>query len=436
MRPVFSFSAYRTRGGSLHETNLRTPTGTPDADACRNQMNQHQTTRTSRRKSPLLVSLTSLALGASAVAGTAPDAAATLPSKAPTSVFDEIWGLAVLYKDDTNPYLQEFKLRGRYQGQDYKVDADQGSDSDWEDRRSRIGFDAKLFQKRVDVRLDFQSNDGFRDAYDGVVDAYVSFKATDDLVLSVGRMKPFIGYYDWLQSTNTQPTFERSQIFNQLNVDRATGIALEGKAGRFNWQAGVYSNSVDPDRTTFEDAFGKFNAGISTALGAGYDLAKNFGLKKALVHVNWLHNERDADSNVLTRYDDILSATLFLQDGAWSLVAEGFHASGGLGADEDVFGGFLQGTYDVVPKRFQLVSRYSFAFGDGPTSVRRQSRYESAVVNGRGDTYHAFYLGARYFIYGDKLKLLAGAEYATLDGEPVAREYDGITYLAGVRLSF
>ena len=33
------------------------------------------------------------------------------------TTFDQVWGYATLYKDDLNPILQEFKLRGRYHGQ-------------------------------------------------------------------------------------------------------------------------------------------------------------------------------------------------------------------------------------------------------------------------------------------------------------------------------
>lgn len=62
------------------------------------------------------------------------------------STFDKLWSHATLYQDGRNSYLQEFKLRGRYQGQYWDVDADQGSQSAWGDRRSRFGFDAKLLK--------------------------------------------------------------------------------------------------------------------------------------------------------------------------------------------------------------------------------------------------------------------------------------------------
>ena len=355
------------------------------------------------------------------------------PSAEETASFEELWKAFTLYKDDSNPILQEFKLRGRYHGQYYWVDSDQGDADAWEDRRARFGFDAKLFDKKVELRLDFQSNDSFEDTYDRLVDAYVRWKPTDTLSITAGRLKPLIGYYDFVQSTNAQPTFERSQIFNQLRVDRATGLTVEGKAGQFSWQTGVYSNDTDRE-------FGTFGGAYSFGAGIGYDAKAAFGWDRADFHLDWLHSGHDADDFLFTRYDDIVSATFWGQEGPWGIVLEGFHGSGGSGRDQDVFGFYLQPTYDLIPKRVQLVGRYSFATGDGLDSVVRQTRYESEAPaltgGGRGDEYHALYLGAQYFIHGDKLKLMAGAEYATLDGAGNGGDYDGVTWLTGIRFSF
>lgn len=376
---------------------------------------------------PAALSATLLASLLSATAGP-PDASRSI-SSTNESTLDALWARAVLYRDDANPILQEFKLRGRYQGQYHQVDSRQGDSDGWEDRRSRFGFDAKLFEKKIEVRADFQSNDGFEDFYAGLVDAYIRWKPNSSFTLTAGKLKPLVGYYDFLQSTNEQPTFERSQIFNQLNVDRVTGITAEGKAGDFSWHSGLYSNDIDNE-------FGQFDADVAFSLGGAYKFAKQVGLEKAEVRIDWLHSERDPATNVLARYDDIVSATLWFKDTAWSLVAEAYLATGGTGTDEDVFGGFIQGTYDIIPKKLQAVARYSHTSGDGPSSVRRQTRYESFAVNGRGDSYDALYLGAQYFIHGDKLKLLGGVEYSKLDGGPPARDFEGFTYFSGVRLSF
>ncbi|GAA5481608.1 porin [Haloferula sargassicola] len=358
------------------------------------------------------------------------------PDAEETASFERFWDGFTLYQNRENPILQEFKLRGRYQGQYYDIDASQGSVSDWEDRRSRLGFDARLFDSRLEARLDFQSNDGFRDGYDGLVDAYVKWKASDDIDITLGRTKPFIGYYDWLQSSNNQPTFERSQIFNQLNIDRATGLTVEGRNPPFLWQVGLFSNSVDPDRNSFSHALGNFDASWSLSLGAGYDFSRSTGFARNEVRLNWIHSDRDTDSNVLSRYEDVVSATWWWQDGPWSLVTEAFYATGGQGSNGNVGGGYLLGTYDLIPKRLQLVGRCSVSHGDGPSSVRLQSRYESQVTAARGDTYHALYLGAQYFIHGDKLKLMAGGEYAKLSGGVPGTGYDGFTWLSGIRFSF
>jgi hypothetical protein len=353
---------------------------------------------------------------------------------------DSIWSHATLYKDDSNPHLQELKLRGRYQGQFHHTDADGGSNSDWEDRRSRLGFDAKLIEKQLEIRADFQSNDGFEDIYDGLVDAYLRWKPAENLSLTLGKTKPLIAQYDWLESTNSQPTFERSQIFNQLNINRATAFTAEGSINTFNWRAGVYSNDT-PGSTGGSGAwgdgeFGDLDGGISFSLGVGHDFKDWFSADKADLRFDWLHSNREAGDLVFGRYDDLLSATFWWKDGPAAVVFEAFHGSSGDGTNSNVFGFFLQPTHDIVPGKLQLVGRYSFAASSGATGVRPQGRYEFSAGALKGNSYHALYAGGQYFIHGDKLKLMAGAEYAALGANSSSDSYDGFTFLTGVRLSF
>lgn len=368
------------------------------------------------------------------------------------NILEKIWGYTTLYKDDLNPLFQEFKLRGRYHGQYWDVDADQGSQSQWEDRRSRLGFDAKLFEKEVEVRADFQSNDQFKDFYDGLVDAHVRWKPKTWVSLTVGKLRPLIGQHDWLESSNTQPTFERSQIFNQLNINRATAFTVEGATDAWSWRAGVYSNDT-PANTggsgSFGDGeFGDLNGGISSSVGIGYDFKHSLNLEKADFRIDWLHSNREADDLVLGRYDDIVSGTFMAQKGHAAMVFEAYYARGGdpvtQGTNKkldnsDVFGFFIQPTYDIIPQKLQLVGRYSYANSDGPYGVQGQSRYERKVTTkssgGVGESYHALYAGAQYFIHGDKLKLMAGAEWAEINA-PNNDTYDGLTLLTGIRLSF
>lgn len=364
--------------------------------------------------------------------------------------FEKIWGLATLYKDEHNPILQEFKLRGRYQGQYHDVDADAGDASSWEDRRSRLGFDAKLFDKKIEARVDFQSNDQFENAYDGLVDAYLRWKPNSTWSITAGKTKPLIGAYDWLSSTNETPTFERSQIFNQLNVNRATALTVEGVAHQISWQAGVYANDTPGNTSGTGDwgdgEWGDLKGGISYSLGVGYNLGSLVPAEKALLRFDWLHSDRKTEDAVLAKYDDIVSATFCWKNGEWNVVSEAYFASGGDGMNKDVFGIFLQPSYDIISEKLQLVARYSYTKGDGPASVVAQGRYERETPissipglpgsNNRGDEYHALYLGAQYFIYGHQCKLLAGAEWAQLLRDGNSTGYEGVTAMTGIRISF
>ena len=78
------------------------------------------------------------------------------PEEPSESIFDRIWALPTLYKNDENAFLQEFKLIGRYQLQYANVDSPQGSYSDWQTRRWRIGGEAKLFNMMKVLRYDQQ----------------------------------------------------------------------------------------------------------------------------------------------------------------------------------------------------------------------------------------------------------------------------------------
>jgi hypothetical protein len=155
---------------------------------------------------------------------------------------------------------------------------------------------------------------------------------------------------------------------------------------------------------------------------------------------------------VLGRYDDIVSSTFWVKKGYAAVVFEAYYATGGDPVTQskdpkkarkldnsDVFGFFIQPTYDIIPQKLQLVGRYSYANSDGLYGVQGQSRYERKVTTkssgGVGDSYQSLYAGAQYYIHGDKLKLMAGAEWAELNA-PKGDSYDGITLLSGIRLSF
>jgi hypothetical protein len=192
------------------------------------------------------------------------------------------------------------------------------------------------------------------------VDAYLRWKPNASISITAGKTKPLIGHADWLESTNSQATFERSQIFNQLGVNRATGLTAEGTRDLLSWCAGIYSNDT-PSTTAGtgsfgEGEFGDFNGGVSTSIGAGYDFKHLLNLEKADFRLDWLHSEREPGDSVLGKYDDIASATFSIKEGYAALVIEGFAASGGSLKQSDSVGFYIQPTYDILPKKADNLS--------------------------------------------------------------------------------
>lgn len=297
------------------------------------------------------------------------------------------------------------------------------------------------------MRFDFQGNDEFADFYDGIVDAYLCWRPSTWLSITVGKAKPLIGHYDWLESTNTQPTFERSQIFNQLDITRAESLIVEGSYDCFSWRTGIYSNDTPADTIDSvtkmptgairDGGFGRFNGGFSYSFGVGYHFESLSDIEDADFRVDWIHSEREPGDLVLGKYDDIVSTTFVVKESDLAVVFEAYFATGGDEANTDVLGFFIQPTYDVVPGIIQLVGRYSYAQSDGPVGLTASPRNDQKVSlnEGRGDTYHSIYCGVQYFIYGDHLKLMSGAEWGVMENS-TAKSFSGVTFLSGVRFSF
>lgn len=360
--------------------------------------------------------------------GTEPSAPSAAVKVSEPSVLDQFFGLATLYKDEGNPFIQEIRLKTRYQGQYHWLDSDQGNSHGWEDRRFRLGGSIR-FLEDFELVGDLSSTDEFDPFYDKLTELFLRWKPSDSFTLTVGKAKPAFSW-DQIRQDEALQTFERYQLHNQSAVDRAPGVVATGKVANWTYEAGIYSNQIDKE-------FGQFKGGWSTTIGVGYDFKQSLGVEKADWRIDWLHSDIQEEDTFFNQWENGINTGLVLQSGNWGLTAEAFVFTG---EHPDAWGFFIQPTYDLVPKKLQLVARYSFSDGDGPDSLTAQRRYEREAPDltggGKGERYHAGYLGVQYFIYGDKLKLLAGAEYAHMDGGGNGGDYDGITALTGIRFSF
>jgi phosphate-selective porin OprO/OprP len=114
-----------------------------------------------------------------------------------------------------------------------------------------------------------------------------------------------------------------------------------------------------------------------------------------------------------------------------------------LETDGHVFGLTIEPTWMLLNHVFakndplQIAVRYQYASSSEDNGLTLQRRYEQKVTLGEGDHYQALYAGLNYYLYGQKLKLMMGGEYAQMkDDADDGGEYSGWTWFGAIRLYF
>ena len=360
--------------------------------------------------------------GESAVSKTPLDAAPPADEK---SVYDQIWSLATLYKSDTG-FLNEISLTGRYNGQFWAADSETESDEGWENRRIRIGLKGKFLKDwEFNSQVDLNTEGG--ELYNGLTDSFIAWKPSKAFNLTLGKH-----HVEYTQEGSTSSTkiltLERSLLVNQVwpSPEYITGASVSGQVEKFLYRAGVYAGD-------FEKEYTRFDGGAGYLASVGYDFGKDAGLDTGIVKFDVFYNDGDSGNTAFRNYEATESFNVTVKKGPFGLVTDLIYAQG-LGSTSDVWGLVLLPSYDIT-KKLQLVAKYQFATADTANGLTAARRYEREVGGGSGDTYNAGYVGVNYYLYGDKLKLMTGFEYAKLDGGTGAG-YEGWSVISGVRLSF
>lgn len=384
----------------------------------------------SRKLSRLMAVLTfSLSMAGSDVhTDTVSQEPAAATNRTSASIFDTVWSLPVLYSDKSNPVVQRLALIGRYHGQYYTVDGKEfGNDKDWDHRRTRVGIKAELLQVvTFEGQMNIDVDDNRSGLFDSVEDLYIDIKPSGAFGLSIGKHKPYLTY-EWNTSSNRIKTIERSLLVNQIAPDKIYGVTAFGKGGGLIWRGGLFSGTYT-DRWKLPD----FDGGYLINASLGCDIGKN-----GQVRLDYLYNDGDRRNFVATKpYEHSLSLNYNGTFGRLGLTTDLIYAAGSREVT-DVWGIVLMPYYKFTDK-LEGVFRYTYADSDGKNGIRLANRYERQVDNlkaDRGDNYHSIYTGANYYIYGDKLKLMAGVEFSTADLVD-GSDWNSWTWFGGVRLHF
>lgn len=358
-----------------------------------------------------------------------PEAKTPVKSEDVESLCDTLWKIPVIYSNKENPYFQEFRFTGRLHLDVFSQDSDLGYQQEWVVRRTRFGFKAKLLQDftmHVEADYDLQNP---RPAYNRLTDAYIAWEPTKLFKLTVGKQSARFTL-DGATSSNELITIDRNNIANVFwfPTEYISGVTISGKYEAWQWNVGAFSGGTETNE------FGNFDAGIFFLGSVGYDFGKKLGVEKALVRLDYVHNDRNPESTATRSFENIASLVFQLEAGKFALGTD-FTAASGFGSQSDAWGFAVMPSYKITD-RLQAVVRYTHIESNDPNDVRF-SRYENFATSGRGDQYDEYYVGLNYYLCGHRLKVQTGLTYTDMrDSANDGGEYHGWTWTTGLRVSF
>jgi phosphate-selective porin OprO and OprP len=342
------------------------------------------------------------------------------------SIYEKIWSYGNLYHNDET-FIQDISLSGRAQYEYYNVDADQGSNDDWQWRRLRAGFKMKFANKwllHAEANFDGNNPDPF---YTKLTDALLQYTDSEALVFTVGKQSVKFGL-DGGTSSKELITIDRSNLANNLwfTEEYAPGVSVGGKKSAWQYYLGWFTSDGNPE-------YGDFEAGSFLLASIGYDFGQQLNVDKALLRLDYVYQQPD-DGNTATRpFENIGSVNFNLEKGRFGLGTD-VKAGQGYGKQGDIFGVQFMPSY-YIADGVQVVMRYTYMTGDD--NAIRLARYENTVVPGKGDEFNEFYAGVNWYLYGHKLKFQTGVQYAMMDdSKNDGGEYDGWSVVSGIRVSW
>lgn len=378
----------------------------------------------------------------------------------PTSDFcDAFVNMGKLYKDDDNPWIQEFKVHGRINFQAATFDGNDVNGRDFETdfaevRRIRIGNKIKFldyFNLKFTANMGLDNRPKGRDltwGYENLDECFVgidlkkalNLNSLDKLHLLYGVPKFDLGGESY-ESSKKIVTAERSGVSNKVYVDgiRPTGFKLSAIKQDWDFLLGLYSTEENPEF----DA--KWNQGLAYQGTLGYQMNDEHKLV-----ADFLYNDSGVGQENQWTYEWALSLRSEYVADRWGVMTEGFvgdngdEANGVTKAERQghFWAAVITPYYYIIPDRLQLGFQYQYSASTGDEGVRTSSRYLRRnhadptvdVGGGRGNEHHSYYLGLNYLLCDHNAKIMTGIQYDDLNAEE--GKVTGTTYWFAYRTFF
>ncbi len=359
--------------------------------------------------------------------------ASTFAEEAPPTAYDKIWNSVKFVDNDNAKVLKSLAFTGRLQGDAVSFHSEDNNYDDFDWRRFRMGFKARLFDNfilhaEMDGDMNDVENDSWDDFYGRLTDAYVGWNPSKAAKVKIGKQSA--GFtLDGATSSKKLLVPERSIVAENLwfTTEYFTGAGLSGKTGDWSYKAGGYSSSG-------ENEFGHFESGYFALLSAGHKIGE-----KGSLRLDYVYNDPDYDSSykVGTKklrhvaslvYKQMVSEKL----GIWSGVSGGI----GLRGQSDLLGVEIMPFYNFTDS-LQLVFQYAgVASLDGNADIK-MARYANKNAGNTVEDSQNLLLGFNWYIYGHKLKWQNAIEYnygKNLAG--TGDDYNGYGATSALRISW
>lgn len=334
-----------------------------------------------------------------------------LEHKKMKALAERLENLGQLFKNNDNPIMQELWFLGRYHGQSFDADGNVGESDGWENRRFRIGSQARFFEK---LTLHAQMVSGFDmdPFYNGFTELWSQWAFDDRFLVTIGQQKHRFTH-DRNVSSRYLNTLERSMLLNMFNADYTPAVTVAGTSDKFAYYTGIFSNATSAD---ILDSFTNYDSGYSLLASGTWNIKDTINTDEAFWNICYLYSDANQNATNLNRYKDGVSTALILTKGAGSLVSEAL--LGTRSANGDAIGINIQPGWFFTDK-LQLATRYQLAVADENDGLLAQRRYDRAAGLTTGDLYQAGYAGFNYYLAGHRMKLMNGIEYADMNGRDV-----------------
>ena len=308
------------------------------------------------------------------------------------STYDKVWGkFTNWYDNKENPVVQRVLFSGRFQHDFAIVEADQGDHKESNIRRMRFGPRITMFRDylvHAEVEVNPQEREPF---YLRITDAYVSWQKHPKAVVTVGKQSlPFT--QEGATSSRELITIDRSNLVNNIwfTQEYMPGVSVSGRAAPWIYRAGAYSSGA------MTREFGRFNGSVFTLALVGYDFAKKFGVREAVLTGNYIYQPADTNNTFTKRFEQIASVHFKLEEPKWGLRTDVSKTSGYLG-QRDLWAAMVMPYFNATSK-LQFVTRYTLVESDGNNGISLNTYENRVVTRGAGDRYTEGYVGVNYIL--------------------------------------